>query len=272
MSTETLRPNAAGSLTNIALQYPASTYHWDKVDETTADGSGTYLYETNTTIQYDLFNLSAPTLSDSAAINSVTIYAVCRRGVSSPYSIKAQIVTRTNGSTYYGTLTPLYATDWSEVLSKEYISNPHTGSAWTKSELTDLQAGIGLRGYGGGQNAECTQVYVVVDYTPGYTVSSSVIIGVSPSASRLASLTRNSALSIGILAAASGARGFGGRASVIIGALATATKSLAFSRASSIAIGIKATASALQTVIRRCKSLTLKARSLILTLIKRGEE
>jgi len=48
IGTEILRPNAAGDVTNISSQNPASGEHCDKVDEVTADDWSTYVYTSNT--------------------------------------------------------------------------------------------------------------------------------------------------------------------------------------------------------------------------------
>lgn len=71
---ETLRPNAAGDETNITYQYPSTGYHWDKVDEVTADDGSTCVTTTDdTTYIRDLYNLPAST--GSGTINKITVYA-----------------------------------------------------------------------------------------------------------------------------------------------------------------------------------------------------
>jgi len=50
-----------------------------------------------------------------------------------------------------------------------YPTNPQSGNEWTWLEVNNLQAGVGLRraaGTGGNKESRCTQVWVVVDYTP----------------------------------------------------------------------------------------------------------
>jgi len=72
---ETLRPNAAGDETNITYQYPNSTYHWDKVDEASADDGTTELHEYGSSYLRDLYNL--PASSGSGTINKITVYVRC---------------------------------------------------------------------------------------------------------------------------------------------------------------------------------------------------
>jgi len=51
----------------------------------------------------------------------------------------------------------------------DWANNPNTGQPWTWAEVDALQAGIYLASDDGEEdilNAYCTQVYVVVTYTP----------------------------------------------------------------------------------------------------------
>ena len=59
MTTLYLRPNLTGDETSIGNQYPASTYHWDKVDEATTDEDTTYVYETGLSYLRDLYKLKS---------------------------------------------------------------------------------------------------------------------------------------------------------------------------------------------------------------------
>ena len=73
MSIETLRPNAAGDVTDIAYQEPNSTAHWDKVDDSgTSDESTTYVYSEYSTIKRDLYNLPNP--SCVGPISKIKVY------------------------------------------------------------------------------------------------------------------------------------------------------------------------------------------------------
>ena len=75
-ATETLRPNAAGDETSITFQYPASTEHWDKVDEAVADDASTSVREEGTNYKRDLYNLPAHS-AGSGTINKITVYVRC---------------------------------------------------------------------------------------------------------------------------------------------------------------------------------------------------
>jgi len=157
--TVTLSPNGAGSYTQLSQfpSYPGSNY--DKVDETTSDGDSTYVYTYSTSTQQDSYTFTDT--SATGTINSVTIYIVARATSSGT----ASTIVRISGTPYYGssnTLTTSYAS-----YSTSYTLNPATSIAWTWSDVNSLDAGVRLATTGGyGSTARCTQVYVVVNYTP----------------------------------------------------------------------------------------------------------
>jgi hypothetical protein len=162
MAIETLRPNAAGDETSLS-QYPASTYHWDKVDEATADDNTTYVYTTAASYQRDLYNLPAHSVG-SGTINSITIYfriAINYSGTTvyaKPSQKSGTTVTDGTEVTRTGAITYL-------TYSQTYTTNPATGVAYTWDEIDALQIGVCLKSGIYGISARCTQVYVEVDYT-----------------------------------------------------------------------------------------------------------
>lgn len=157
MATETLRPNAAGSLNDIRFQFPDSTFHWDKVDEAVADEDTTYVHDTLGL--GDLYAL--PAFSGAGTINKITVYV---RGKQQGGLGNVQVITRTHSTNYYGFFKTLSSAAY-ETISQEYVNNPNTGSPWIPAEVDDLQIGCMLN-CGGGQWLRATQVYVVVDFTP----------------------------------------------------------------------------------------------------------
>ena len=160
-STETLRPNAAGDETNIASQYPASNYHWDKVDEETTDDDSTYVYSNSTSYTRDLYSLSNP--AGSGTINFIKVHYRFKR-----YSAGTGYLTpaiKTGGTVYEGSEDTETAGSYKDG-SYQWTTNPKTGVAWTWNDLTNLQAGIKIKeSPGGGHQTRCTQVYVEVNYT-----------------------------------------------------------------------------------------------------------
>jgi len=162
MAVETLRPNAAGDETSIAGQTPASTYHWDKVDEASADDGATNVNTTSTAYQRDLFNLAAHS-EGSGSINFIKVYFRCcwygQQGWAKP-SLKSDS-TVTDGNEV---AVSQYAT-WT-TYSQQWDTNPADSQAWEWADIDALQIGVSLKATSGG-NIYCTQVYVEVDYTVG---------------------------------------------------------------------------------------------------------
>jgi hypothetical protein len=169
MATEYLRPNAAGDETNIASQYPSSTYHWDKVDEETADDDSTYVSTSITSYQRDLYNLSNPT--GSGTINYIKVWYRFRGATGLPVTAYLTPAIKTGGTAYEGSEDTETAASYKNG-SYQWTTNPQTGVAWTWDDLTALQAGVKIKGYGG-KSCRCTQVYVEVDYTSAVTEKTS---------------------------------------------------------------------------------------------------
>ena len=161
MATITLRPNAAGDLTELENQFPASGAHWDKVDEAVADEDTTYIYPDDTQVGYgtDLYNLeSFPT--GTVTITNVAVTVRVRKDQAA-YIGYFYIEVKTGGIVYESSIqvaTTAYA-DY----TRNWTTNPQTGVAWTASDINALQAGVKLRR--GVENLRATQVYIVVTYT-----------------------------------------------------------------------------------------------------------
>jgi len=162
-ATVSVTPSAAGDETNLI---PNTGTNWEAV--ATSDGDTTYVEsDTSDTYLTDLYNLDDTTTAPGE-INSVTVY-FSARALSTPTQASAYTRIKTSGTTYDGTaqtLTTSYAT-----YSTAYTTNPQSGNEWTWKEINDLQAGVGLRralttGKGSSRPSRCTQVWVVVDYTP----------------------------------------------------------------------------------------------------------
>jgi len=164
--TVTIRPGAAGDETGLTIggTTPAAT-NWESVDDPTADDDATLVYAQNIdTYLTDLYNLADTALSGT--INSVTVYMRVKALVT-PDRASAYTRIKTNGVAYDGTAETV-TTSWADY-SKQYTTNPQTASAWTWTEVNALQAGAGLRqpkATGPNKKTDCTQVWVVVDYTP----------------------------------------------------------------------------------------------------------
>lgn len=165
MATEPLRPNAPGDECNIASQGGCSACpnHYDCVYEESPDEDTTYVNEwLSDTFQIDLYNIADSGVG-AGTINHIIVYARCR-ATGTPTQTSLKIAMRTGGVTYEGdeeTLTTGYV-DY----SKQWTQNPGNAHAWTWDEIDALQIGIALRKPATGKASFCTQVYVVVDYSP----------------------------------------------------------------------------------------------------------
>lgn len=166
MATLTLRPNAAGDLTEIPFQNPDSTWHWDKVDEEVADNDTTYVYDSSTlaNVWKDLYNIPNHT-TEGGPINFVKFY-IRARVVEISSAGYFRIYFKTGGVEYTGG-SNYNDTAWT-THSQQYNDNPGGGD-WTWAQIDALQIGAQVQagnGMGGQSIVKVTQVYVEVDYTP----------------------------------------------------------------------------------------------------------
>lgn len=169
MATQTLRPNAAGDLTQIENQHPNEDEHWDKVDEVSSDGDGTYVDQEvagpGISVESDLYNLE--NYSGGTVITNVRVYARWRQvGGVEPFQ-PFTVLLRTGGLTYLWNFFGIGSNY--EDAYRDWATNPDTGDAWTVAEINALQAGIRLQCIvaGGSKWGRCTQIYVVVTYAVG---------------------------------------------------------------------------------------------------------
>ncbi|GAI05235.1 unnamed protein product, partial [marine sediment metagenome] len=160
-ATETLRPNAAGDITQL-WNYPEGTQtdNWSYVDEVTADDGDTYVCQ-EYVVAKDLYNL--PAHSGSGTIDKITVRARIKIDCPDPAKLE-RIVMKTGGLIYYsGNLTT--AEEIWEDKSYEWAINPQTELAWTWDDIDALQIGIETNYAWDYSDVICTQLYVEVDYT-----------------------------------------------------------------------------------------------------------
>ena len=160
---EIFRPDGDGDETDIDTIEPTTpTTHWDKVSEESSDSDGTYVATDSNVWQEDLYNINNhSTQTAGGTINYVKVYMVSRVTANATQS-NAYIHIKTNGAEYNGTeetLTTDYAT-----YSYQWDDNPQTSAAWTWDEIDALQIGVGLRRPAVSEYAQCTQVYVEVNF------------------------------------------------------------------------------------------------------------
>ena len=154
--TVTLVPDGPGDYTNIASQLPASTAHWDKVDDSpgSPDDDTTYVYTASATQEKDAYNLAYNPLLNNSTINSVTVY-FRHKPTTSAY---VQPFLRLGSAETAGT--ERYNTSGTWAIYSEVLGRPGGGS-WTPSDIAALQVVVGLRT----STSRCTQIYVEVNYT-----------------------------------------------------------------------------------------------------------
>lgn len=160
MPTETLRPNAGGTNTNLNYydgsgHDPDPDQNYKQVNEEVADDDSTYVYRTGTA-KYDTYNIPDSAVG-KGAINFVKVYFRAKKHVGEAGQAAAVVYTHSNP--YKGdeeTLPGSYRD-----FSYQWSTNPHTGEAWTWEEINDLEIGVTLKP--SNANLHCTQVYVEVD-------------------------------------------------------------------------------------------------------------
>jgi endo-1,4-beta-D-glucanase Y len=151
-TTLTIRPNANGDL----MEWDAEGGDYQRVDESVSDGDTTRLY-TPTDNKVGLFNLDAPGIS-SGTITRVRVNAVVK-GLD-PVDNTFQIGVKMGGTEYWSA-NKLYNSTAYITVYEDWATNPNTSSAWTWTDIGNLQAGV-KRITGGGQ--ALTQLYVEVEY------------------------------------------------------------------------------------------------------------
>lgn len=167
MAQETLYISGAGDECNISDQSGcyACPDHYTCVDESPGhDGTGSYVYAMATAWQRDLYAVANHSVG-LGVINWVRVYAVMRVPTEPQSYGKLSIK---SGGVAADSVAKALTTSW-VAHYEQWATNPATSAAWGSdwSVIDALQAGITLYGVGGKEPvvAQCTQVYVVVDYT-----------------------------------------------------------------------------------------------------------
>jgi len=226
MPTEILRPNAAGDECSISDEgTTACPNHWQDVDDESADDATTEIKDGSGSYKRDLYNLTAS--SGSGTINFIKVYFRIHKnydyenGAAKP-SIKS------NSTITDGSAVSCPHASW-VTYSQQWNTNPADSEAWEWADIDDLQIGVSL--YASIGTAQCTQVYVVVDYTVAPTEQAVGGGSVSIAGALVGILKHISAVGSGSIAIAGAlgrniAIGVGTGAVTITGALAAGMKRL----------------------------------------------
>lgn len=164
--TEALRPNADGQYTE-----------WIVVDSThsgaTSDESDSTWVNTSTGEAREVLNLDNPTFGDSDTINSVQVNLKCRALNGGAGPEKVNLMMRTEGVDCDTDVNIALADDTFTDIYGTVQTLDCNGVSWTKENITNLQAGVRLTSIDANEIAECSEIWVIVDYTPYTTTSTS---------------------------------------------------------------------------------------------------
>lgn len=236
MAEYILRPNSDVS---VALTRSSGVSNYALVDEATADGDGTYVYRSGDSAADDLYGLPNP--SETGTISNVRVYHRHRKESAEAVGYAAPLV-KIGGVTYNGTQrtsTTSYVTHYSD-----WANNPNTSSAWTWTNINDLQAGVRLQGGNDGKddyNTRCTQVYAEITYAPKR--SAAVATGLADTASRDSQYDRGATDVTGQAISAIREAGFPRAAVLMSGIAAVSSLTVGYMKSAGRAIGIDAAAS-----------------------------
>jgi len=167
-SYQTLRPNAAGDLTEWT---PSAGSNYQCIDETTSDDDTTYVYG-GVNIQ-DLYNVDNNGLAPDIFAH-ISIVAVAK-AATQPGNLT--IMMKTDGTIYESSviaLTTAYVT-----YRNNWTLNPKYGYAWNDTSLDALQIGINSSVTSGFGVVRVTQMYVEVYYVTYTDYRSAVYISAS---------------------------------------------------------------------------------------------
>jgi len=181
MTTVTLRPSANGVLIELTPS-PGTLQNYQCVDEETPNDDTDYVLLAGSSVEaqtkYDYYDIPTTGIPAGSTINSVTVYTRGRKVQLGTIIARICGCVHTYNVAYEGTFKSL-TTSWANY-SDTWTTNPNTGLPWTLDEVNAMQIGVGLyTAKNENVEADCTQVYVVVDYTPPVVVGRVVGDGLS---------------------------------------------------------------------------------------------
>lgn len=143
--------------------------NWEMVDDITADGDATYIYNNTTVQEKDVYNITNPPAGTAGTINKVKIKTV--------YAGDLHLYLRLPGkgeTTYPASPTCQSVTQPGSIVhycpySADLTPNKPGGGAWTWADINNLQVGVGIAGWDV-YPGKITQVYIEVDYGSPSTI------------------------------------------------------------------------------------------------------
>lgn len=174
-----LKVNGPGTNNGMDGEIPNGSVHYLLVDDgPTHDGVATCIIvlkpASGTKVGYEDFTMEDFTPAYNSIVN-VRVVIIAARDYflpGDPDGAKARTALNIGGVIYYGTLQTLTGSDnWTSFVTS-YSNNPQTTKPWTAAEINALKAGVELTSYEPhpenpvhGQMAECTSIYLAVEYT-----------------------------------------------------------------------------------------------------------
>jgi hypothetical protein len=160
MPTEILRPNGNGDTIQLDVVPTFGTDNWDRVDEASADDASTYVYTNNTSFREDRYTLQATGLT-TETIDSID--AVHRGRASASNTVEMEWGVRLGSSNSMGSTVSTSSTTWT-TRTNSGLGRPGGGS-WAVADLNSLRYRHRMRRVSGTVQAQCTQVFVRVNYS-----------------------------------------------------------------------------------------------------------
>ena len=165
MATETIRPNAAGDVTQLRNSAGNQSNNYSYVDESSANDSD-YVYNKGVIEEWDtdLYNIPSTAIAAGSTINKITFYARFKGGTGGVDYCK--FAYKSGDTTYYSSA-PNVTSSFAEY-SWEQTTNQKTSEAWTIDDINALQIGVSLYVHWYNKTAHggyCSQLWIVIDYT-----------------------------------------------------------------------------------------------------------
>jgi hypothetical protein len=135
-----IKPNAAGDRADFINSAGTTDANYTFVDEIPSDGDTTYVYPSTDPVgEYDLYNLTAPSLPSNAVITNVWGEARAKAPTTDyGVAIRLRGTTDTDGDTTY------LGSAYQQLISDYYTTNDES-EPWEETDVDDLQAGVVIK-------------------------------------------------------------------------------------------------------------------------------
>ena len=155
-SVVTLRPTGVGTIT--ALSSSGCSANWQCVSEAAADDDGSYVERASNGYASETYAMDNPS-SNACPVIKITVFCRARTTLTQGDVMPAIYI----GGVEFDGAAQAVASSYADY-STQWTANPATGVAWTWSDISNIEAGIRIRGQNAGHPARCTQVWVEVQY------------------------------------------------------------------------------------------------------------